>query len=247
MTERATAIAEGAAKAYQQAKEAAPSSLAPSLEALEAALAVYGGPVVAKVQETAPKLFKEAEAATKRLGELVTIPAVGESMASFKAMREQYLQAIENFVAEVKAGGVSSVTSKAVEGLTAAVAEARAKVSAVDFSPYVEKVMSAWTTLVAQPPVAKAMEASKSAVAAAQARYVAAHDVLVADPRYAAAVGKGGEFVSKVTSSEYYKKAEALAMPYIEKAMSLSVVQSAVSASEPYAAAMIEHLKPVAA
>merc|ERR1719189_2938249 len=107
MTERATAIAEGAAKAYQQAKEAAPSSLAPSLEALEAALAVYGGPVVAKVQETAPKLFKEAEAATKRLGELVTIPAVGE----------QYLQAIENFVAEVKAGGVSSVTSKAVEGL----------------------------------------------------------------------------------------------------------------------------------
>jgi len=244
--ERAKGLAEYSASRAQElygaAKAAAPPALSPALEQLEAALEAYGAPVAAKLSEAAPKLIAGAE---QRLGALKGLGA--SSAEQFQALRAEYLARVEALVAEVRTEGLGPYYSKAAEGVTQAVGEARAKLGAVDFSPYMQRVQAALETLTGLPAVQRLSEAGAQSFELAKAKYLQAHDVLVADPRYGAAVTKGGELLSKAAASPYVLKAEEVAAPYVERALANKYVAGVLERTKPLASAVLDHLTPVPA
>jgi len=245
--ERAVGLAEqGLGKAqgaYSAAKAAAPAALAPTLAKMEAAVQSYSEPVVAKIREEGPKLMATAEAKVLDAREYAG-KVKGEGLAQFQAKREEYLAKVDGLLAEMKAS--PEKLAPYVEKVKAAVDDAKAHVTALDFSPYVEQIATAWAALLAKasPAVESVQAYGQGSFEAAKTGYLKAHDALVADPRYSAALSKGAEVLGKAKDQPYVQKAETLAKPYVEMALANKFVAGLVEKGTPYLSAVVDHLTP---
>ncbi|KAI7845739.1 hypothetical protein COHA_000655 [Chlorella ohadii] len=163
--------------------------------------------------------------------------ALTAAVAQQKAARQAYLQRVEESVAFVREQGLQGATKAAADALQSRVEEAK-KVPTV----LIGEISEAWTKFVHTPAVERLLAASRGQVEAAYARYMAAHDALVADPRYSAALAKSGELLAAVQGTGAYQAAAArlapLLMPYADQAGKLAA---------PYLQAVASHLAPVPA
>ena len=198
---------------------------------------------MAKIREEGPKLMATAEAKVLDAREYAG-KVKGEGLAQFQAKRKEYLAKVDGLLAEMKAS--PEKLAPYVEKVKAAVDDAKAHVTALDFSPYVEQIATAWAALLAKasPAVESVQAYGQGSFEAAKTGYLKAHDALVADPRYSAALSKGAEVLGKAKEQPYVQKAETLAKTYVEMALANKFVAGLVEKGTPYLSAVVDHLTP---
>lgn len=128
----------------------------------------------------------------------------------------------------------------AADAVLEKVAEARAALPALpNRHAVLGEVEAVWGRFTALPAVERLLSASRGGVEVAWSTYTAAHSAVVADPRYASAVGKGSELLAGLQATAAYRAASARLAPLADTALA--------KAAEPYAKAVASHLAPAVA
>lgn len=240
------------AQAYDIIKQRTPASLQPKLEAAEATAVAYSAPYLTKgaevlrvadlkVDASIKTAYEKYEANTTFLATAVARQreAHADNLQKFQEARKEYLQKVEASLAYVREHGVTGTAKAASDVLLAAVHEAQAAPQKL-----LHEVDAAWHRLLELPAVKALVEGGRerlsSSVGAAYARYSVTRDKLVADPRYAAAVAKGEEYIKSVQATSFYQAAAArlITLPYVDVGL---------KSAAPYLEAARAHLAPVEA
>lgn len=170
-------------------------------------------------------------AVSQRKDELAAL--AGPGLEHFSEARRAYLKRVEEGVAAVRAAGLEGAARAAADALAARVEEARRVPTAL-----LGSVEAAWAQFVGMPAVGRVLAASRGQVEAAAKTYQSAHSALVADPRYSAAVARGGALLQSLQASGAYQAAQARLAPFLAPATQLAA---------PYVQAVATHLAPVPA
>ncbi|EFN52470.1 hypothetical protein CHLNCDRAFT_138816 [Chlorella variabilis] len=251
----ASAAATRAGALYATSKTYVPARLQATVEQAEGKAASLASPYVALISDKAVIALKTVDAKvdgailsawqsyTANAAHLTAVveaqrAARGADLEAFNAARAAYLKKVEESVAFVKEQGLQGTAKVAAEALASKVEEAK-KVPEV----LLHEISAAWGKLSAMPAVERLVASSKVQVDAAYGKYKAAHDALVADPRYGAAVAKGGELLASLQATAAYKAAWTRLTPLL----GLPAAQSAAKIAAPYVTAVAGHLAPVAA
>jgi hypothetical protein len=247
---RLTPVVGAAASAAALANRLYSSSKAYVPERLQGTVAAAEGKVAELATPYLPTLLDKGTSALQAVDQKVDgailsawssytshAEALAAAVAQHKAARQAYLHRVEESVAFVREQGLQGTTKVAADALLSRVEEAK-KVPTV----VIGEISEAWTKLVHTPAVERLLAASRGQVEAAYTRYKAAHDALVADPRYSAALAKSGELLAAVQGSSAFQAAAArlapLLSPYADQAGKLA---------GPYLQAVAAHLAPVPA
>lgn len=242
---------------YATGRAFVPSPLDGVAGSLEGRVAALSMPVIAAVQGQSEKMLQALDARID--GVLVTaagvaaVPAAfltgkggaagssgggGGEVALVMEAKNAYLSAIEDALLLIKEKGLTGSASYAADMLLASVGRAK------EIPPYLEmeakqlmiKVGEAWSKLAGLPPVSLL----QPSVEYTWAKYLAAHDAVVATPTYNKAVDLTAESLGKVQGSYMYKALYPRISPYADPAL------GALASTQTYAA-IVDHLRPVGA
>ncbi|KAL4422652.1 hypothetical protein ABPG75_008849 [Micractinium tetrahymenae] len=248
------AAATGAATRLQglhgRALSLVPEAYKPSVEQREQQLAALASPYLTALSDRAPALLHAVDA--KVDGAIMAAwasftanrAAVGAAaqharhagLEQLSAARQAYLSRLEESLAFVRAQGLQGTAKAAADALLGRVEEAKRALPSA--STLLGDISKAWSKLAATPAVERLLQASRAQVDGAYARYLATHDALVADPRYASAVAKGSELLSAVQATSAYQAAAGRLTPYLAPA---------AESIAPLVAKAAAHLAPAAA
>mmetsp|Transcript_1056 Transcript_1056/g.2471 ORF Transcript_1056/g.2471 Transcript_1056/m.2471 type:complete len:259 (-) Transcript_1056:169-945(-) len=205
-------------KLYESAKNQVPSSFKPKIETMESTIKAYSAPITEKVQSAAPKVLTNVDQKVDQAKVYLENYLGNDNVRAFHQTRAEYLKQIESVLEEIRTKGVSGslndATQKAVDNLTAAVADIKKYATEGQLqgqlkdmqAKMMDKVNEYWAVLAANPSVSSIVKVSMDKVEVAKESYLSAHEKLVSHPAYGQFLQTSAEYLGKVQESEYYKK-----------------------------------------
>ncbi|PSC69120.1 major lipid droplet [Micractinium conductrix] len=233
-----------AAQLHDRVLASVPDRLKGTVSSTEERVAALASPYVAVITDKGAAALRVADAKVdgailSAWQSLVAGRAAVEkqgsaSLEQLQAARQAYLKRVEESVAYVRQAGLQGTAKAAADTLMVKVEEAKRVPGAV-----MSEISEAWTRLAGLPAVERVLSASRGQVDAAWGRYTAAHDALVADPRYASALSMGGELLASLQATAAYKAAAERLTPLFAP-----YAESAARVAGPYPAMDVAALDP---
>mmetsp|Transcript_14705 Transcript_14705/g.25985 ORF Transcript_14705/g.25985 Transcript_14705/m.25985 type:complete len:205 (-) Transcript_14705:333-947(-) len=191
---------------------------------------------------TAEKLYAAANARAEKMVE--TKKAMhADGMERYAAAKELYLTKVEEILEVLKSQGIKGTAHDAAELVATKVAELRQVPAAVSkdvknrlHDKFVQ-LQAAWDKLSSHPEVAKVVNLYSASISTLQAKVAEAHDTLVTNPRYGAALDQAGHYLNMVQGTTVYSRLHAAfapyAGPYAERLYTSSYMTAAMDYMKP--------------
>lgn len=249
--------AEVAEKLYKATRSLTPTVAEPYVVGVEDRVTAYAAPVVTAVQDQADKALRSIDnQLDTTVGKLWTSYEEGRTFVTKKAYfiqsthskvhdtaKEAYLKAVEQGLSVVnKQRTVLSTAAQTATDAVQTAVEAARSTTEKNTELALNTVVDTWNYLLSFPAVNKIIETSSPALQLAMKYYVAAHDLVVANPNYKVAYDFSTAFIDKLQQSSMYKKGQGIVYPVISPVA--DPVLKRVAAS-PYFATVVDQLKPV--
>jgi hypothetical protein len=252
-----------ASSVYNTGRAYAPGLLNGSLRVVEDKVSELGTPLLSAVQDRSDKVLRTIDGKVDNVlvaahDFLWPAPALVSNMvekqravhetkvAHCNAARYAYLHKIEETIEFLKARGISGTAKYAAVTVMGQVEEAQCIPPTLEREAevLVNKVGEAWLKLASLPPVSKLVETAQPSVEYARAKYLEAHDAIVASSAYSRALETACGIVHRVQDTMVYRAAAnklyPVISPYADPAL------DKITHSQLYSA-VVDHLKPCAA
>eukprot|EP00873_Tetraselmis_striata_P045959 jgi/Tetstr1/466223/TSEL_010781.t2 len=166
-----------------------------------------------------------------------------DGMERYAAAKELYLMKVEEILEVLRAQGIKGAALDAADLVAAKVAELRAVPASITKSirnrahdAFVQ-LHAAWDKLSSHPEVAKVLNLYTMTLNHLKAKATDAHDMVVSNPNYGAALDTAGTYLNKVQETTLYNKLYEALGPYAEPYASRL-------ASSTYVTATVDYFKP---
>lgn len=252
-----------AASIYATGRALVPRQLTGITESLEATMSSFSAPVLTAVQDQSGKVlhsldgkvdgvmkaavglypgkgvFRRKENAHSTISNEDEEDALATHLSRLSAAKDVYLQQVENAIQLLRERGLGGTAEAAADKVAVTIGKVK------EIPPFLEtearsliiKVGEGWGALAALPPVALLVSTAQLPIDFALARYLQAHESLVAAPSYNRVVDIGTAQVRMVQGSAVaqtlYRPISGMADPALDAII-----------SSPGYAALVDHLRP---